>query len=562
MNKKTVISIIIGVILAIFVGTGTGFYLYLRSQEKILPVISHESGIYSDTLYISFEHAKFSRVYYSVNGESQKEYTEPIVLEMWEGVSSYSLQYYCEYWSKKVTEVYNKEFMLSPQGTERFTTDYVVSIKGDSDELFSDEKGLMVRGTQFYDYLEANPDVDLLTALVPANYFSNRQIGVHTVIFDSAGTELINQNCGFKIYGNITRAKNQKSIRLTADKDYDAENKKFKYAFLPQLQGKDGEPIGEYKKLSLHNSGNDNGYGFIRNTLIGRLAGEAGFPDVIQAKSATLFINDKYEGVYWLENTFDQTYFKEKYGDFPGRMAVCEGSLNQMDLKNADNAEEEKAANLYNEFMQWVQNADFSREEDWEKLEKTIDIQNFVRYFAIEYYVDNLDWPTNNVKVYRYIDPNDNYTDGTVFDGRFRYILFDTDYGMGLQFMGFLGYEYWYERLVEFYEGDNALLFKKLVLTERFREMFAEEVNRLMENAFKAENVEKALTELNASRIAELTYMMQETDLLKNSLWESDDNSIENVEYEMDVILDFAKNRPLTVYNELAELEENKGVAE
>lgn len=562
MNKKTVVRIVVGVILAILVGAGIGFYVYLRSQEKILPVISHESGIYSDSLYICFEHAKFSHVYYSVNGEPQKEYTEPIVLEMWEGVSSYSLQYYCEYWSKKVTEVYNKEFMLVPQGVERFTTDYVVSIKGDSEELFSDEKGLMVRGTQFYDYLEANPDVDLITALVPANYFSNRQIGVHTVIFDSTGTELINQDCGFKIYGNFTRAKNQKSIRLTADKDYDAKNKRFQYAFLPQLKGVDGEPIGKYKKLSLHNSGNDNGYGFIRNTLIGRLAGEAGFPDVIQAKSATVFVNEKYEGVYWLENTFDQTYFKEKYGDFSGRMAVCEGSLNEMDLKNADNAEEEKAATLYNEFMQWVQNADFSRDEDWDKLEATIDVQNFAQYFAIEYYVDNLDWPTNNVKVYRYIDPNDNYTDGSVFDGRFRYILFDTDYGMGLQFMGFFGYEYWYERLLEFYEGDNALLFKKLVLTDRFREMFAEEVNKLMENAFKAENVEKALTELNASRIAELTYMMEETNLLKDSIWESDDNSIENVEYEMDVILDFAENRPFTVFNELAALDQNKGVAE
>ena len=78
---------------------------------------------------------------------------------------------------------------------------------------------------------------------------------------------------------------------------------------------KTGAVIDNYQRLSFHNTGDDNGYAFIRTELVGELARQSGFPDVLIAESAVVFVNGKYQGVYWLNNTFDDRYFQEKYGD-------------------------------------------------------------------------------------------------------------------------------------------------------------------------------------------------------------------------------------------------------
>ena len=56
---------------------------------------------------------------------------------------------------------------------------------------------------------------------------------------------------------------------------------------------------------------------------------------------------------------------------------------------------------------------------------------------------------------------------------------------------------------------------------------------------------------LNASRWNELEYMMSQTDILKDSVWETNDNSIENVVEELQVIQRFAENRRARVLTEI-----------
>lgn len=540
----------------------TAILLYKLNENRHMLYISHESGLYGESFELVVKPLAKGTVYYTTDGstpmvssESTQIYESPLVVEATEGATAYSYQFYCVFEDGTQSEVYRRDFVLDERGESRFTTKYIVSVTGDEDALFGYEEGVFVRGRQFDEYMEANPDVDTLNTVIPANYFSDEELAVHAAIFLPDGTQITDQNCGLRIYGNITRAKNQKSFRLIARTQYDTTNE-FYYPFLPNLVSEEGDTaIDAFQRLSFHNAGNDNGYAFIRTELVGELARRAGFLDVLVAESATVFVNGRYQGVYWLNNTFDDRYFNEKYGDYVGEFPVCEGTLSHMSEENASTDGELQCVEEYNAFCQWVETADLGQEDNWQRVQDTIDVENFAQYMAIEYYVGNIDWPHNNVKIYRYLAaPGEDYTEGSVFDGRYRYLLYDTDYGMGLKFQGWFGNGAEDKRLQELCSNNShSVLFQCLLKREEFRTLFINEVLNLMNTSFATSNVEEALAYFNDSRYEELRYMMEETDLLKDSLWESDENSIADVDAEMAEILSFADNRPATVAAELQE---------
>lgn len=561
MKRKKLAASIPMLLLLIAIGLAA-LLLYKLNENKYTLYISHDSGIYSEAIELVVKPLAEGKVYYTTDGStpqaghtSTQVYENPIIIELGENTIACSYQFYCVYKDGEESPVFRRDFILDKQGTSRFTTQYVVSVTGDEEKLFGYEEGIFVRGRQFDEYMEANQEVNILSEVIPANYLSNEELGVHAAIFLADGTQVTDQNCGLKIYGNVTRAKNQKSFRLTARMDYDAVNE-FTYPFLPKLVSDEGQTsIDAFQRLSFHNAGNDNGYAFMRTELVGELARRAGFPDVLAAESAVVYINGRYQGVYWINNTFDDRYFNEKYGDYVGEFSVCEGALSEMWTESVETEAERQCAEEYNAFCKWVETADLTTEASWQRVQSTIDVENFAKYMAIEYYVGNIDWPHNNVKTYRYLcAPGEEYTEGTVFDGRYRYLLYDTDYGMGLQFMGWFGNDA-QDRILQDLCNTNEYtgLFKGLLQREEFRNLFIGEVLSLMNTSFARSNVEAALNELNGSRYEELRYMMEETDLLKDSLWESDDNAIANVENEMAVILNFADYRPATVASEMQE---------
>lgn len=544
---------------------GAVLYAGLIYKERNRVVISHDSGIYEESLLLSVDIFSPGVIYYTVNGEKPDPehagepgqgtlvYEEPLYLELGQDTALYSLQFCCLFEDGTVSDIYKRDYILDDRGSGRFSTKYILSVTGAEDRLLGYEEGIFVRGRQFDEFMEENPDVDILGTTIPANYLSNEEIPVNAAFFSGDGTEILSQNCGIRIYGNISRAKNQKSFRLYARHDYDEVNE-FSYAFLPNLISEErGTVIDAFQRLSFHNSGNDHGYAFLRTELIGELARRSGFQDVLVAESVTVYVNGRYMGVYWLENTYDDRYFKEKYGDYDGEMVVCEGWLGQMKPENIKTEAEEQSALEYNEFCTWAAETDMTDQRSWERVCNTIDVENFARYMAIEYYVNNFDWLDNNVKVYRYLPAEgEAYREGTVFDGRYRYLLFDTDYGMALKFQGWYGVGAEDPRLYELCETSGYTgMFRSLLKRDEFRVLFIQSIVHLMNGAFSPEGVYEVLDEYHRKRDRELEYMMESTELLKNSLWEPDDNNMENVLAELAEIGEFADIRPGFVLEEM-----------
>lgn len=557
MKRKGIFKALPILIILSMVGIGM-CYFYWMSVHGNDVFISHASGIYTESIRLRINTIRPAVIYYTLDGsipeadnENAYVYDKPIEIELQEDTAVYSIQIRGEYDNGTHTPIFMREFVMEKEGAERYQSDYVISVTGSEEELWGYEEGIFVRGRQFDAYMAANPDVNFNTTIIPANYNSDREVEVHVSMFSAKGQEIISKNCGLRIYGNFTRGKNQKSFRLYARTSYDGKNE-FEYCFLPKLISDDTNTIiDEFQRISLHNSGNDNGYGFVRNALIGELARQFGFQDVLVSESAVVYVNGRYQGLYWLQNTYDDKYFKEKYGDYEGEMLVCEGTLSHMNSGREDTDEYINCIEEYNLFCQWIKEADLSLERNWEVVEKTIDVVNFAKYMAIEYYIGNIDWPDNNVKVYQYVS-NEEHENDTVFDGRFRYLLFDTDYGFGLLFQDAYGYDETTYRLEDLcYGRGEQELFGSMMQRTEFKELFINAVLLLSQGAFSADNVEKVLNEFCKETNEELQYMFEETELLNNSLWESDDNSYANVKLEHDEIMTYAENRPDIVRGEM-----------
>ena len=516
------------------------------SPDKVK--VSLDSGFYETNQIITVEAPKGAVIYYTDNCEipdrtSAMEYQGPIFLNV--DTEEQVLVYRFKVWYEDGTEseVITRSYFLGESLSSRYTTN-VLHIVGSPDDLYGYENGIFCKGKLFDEFIAENPDAHL-GAGVDANFMlqgAEAEREVYIEYFSSDGESLFAQNGGVRIHGRVSRLMNQKSFKLYARSEYDVQNK-FRYPLFKDLiSSVDGTVAQEYKRLIVRNSGNDNRYASIRSELGGELAGIAGFPDVIHSEPICVYINGIYQGFYWLENSYDSQYFENRYGKYNGEFVVLEGG--DTEKSQDEDSDTQGYVDEYNQMYQKFSATDLTDDDNYAALCKILDVENYLEYFAIENYILNTDWPDNNIKVYRYVAENDNYTEGTVFDGRYRHLLYDLDFGFGL------GQDATYHSLEMVLE--KSPLFQTLMKREDCREYFISYTCDLINGAMKYENVENVLQEKHASRYEEIFYMLTETDIQQGALW-SDEDCVEyaNVEAGYNKILNFAENRPGAVFEDL-----------
>lgn len=535
-----------------------GMYLTQNTQENTGEQIeiSLDSGFYAEDIEIKVTYPSGVKVYYTdtcvePNAESGKLYDAPIRLLAEAEEQVYVYRFLAVYDDGRESQEWVRTYFVGQNIRDRYNM-MVLNVTGDPDGLFSYENGIFVPGQKWDEFWEANPDAHV-GGDIEAN-FTMRGIEwerpVYAQFFTSDGEEFLAQNCGVRIHGDQTRIKNQKTFRLFARKEYDVENE-FDFAFFGDLQSDETGVLGrEYKRLVVRSSGNDNGYGYIRTELVGKLAADAGFPDTLSAEPICVYVNGIYQGVYWLENYYDSQYFENRYGAYTGEFVVLEGG----DLKKADSddAFTQKYVEDYNRAYARFATMDMTDEANYKELCQYMDVENYLRYFAIEHYVGNDDWPDYNLKVYRYVADDGVYTEDSVFDGRYRFLLFDTDYGFGLLTFNETYGIYAQKPTMDRIMSEETPLFVQLMQREDCREYFVNYTCDLFNGAMAEERVTELVDEMHASRYDELYHMLEETDIMKGSLWESEESlHIDTADRNIQIIKDFARIRPETVIRDI-----------
>lgn len=495
-------------------------YVKNSAASADLPfVISHESGFYRHSLRISITPVRNAIIYYTTDGSepssissSSIRYERPLTLKAALKEKSYPLRFRLYFDDGTSSKVYSYSYILGYFISSRYDA-YVVNILGDPDDLYGDENGIFTNYT--------------LTGEA-----SERP--VHLQMFDSTGNLLAAQNCGIRIFGNFSRGKLQKSFQLFARKSYDNHGKFHLSLFSDTRRETDGTIPDRSNRLVFRNSGNDFGKAFLRDTLFQQLATDYGFLLTTPYVPAAVYINGEYAGFYWVKEPFSAGQMEELQG-------AAEGSFERVTLqefyKTAGEEGEEKNRSIedYQDIYDTYAEADLTDDTVFAELCSRIDLENYLAYYALEIYIANKDWPYNNVRAYRYFAEDGTYTEGTVFDGRYRYLFYDTDYGFGLT-DDVPGYACEEDNIAVLLNNYQSPLFCNLMARQDCREIFTNDICDLMNSSFSYESIEQTLQELALSRDPELGRYIESLS--------ADTITMDTVNAETAAILVFAQNRP------------------
>lgn len=466
---------------------------------------------------------------YTMDGTEPTEtnllYDEPIVLTANDGdfPSAYSIRAKAWYDDGTVSDTYVHTYFLNKNIDTRYTT-LVFSINGDPATLTDGPDGIFYGDNAF----KRGPATER---------------AIHVEALTSDGSLLFEQHAGVRVVGGTSRKHAVKSLKLYARKEYQEDRGTFEFSpFGSTMIGSD-EPITKYDKLVLRNGGDDFQSAFLRDELMQRLAQNANFTAYEAVVPAVAYVNGSYYGFYWLHESYCNKYFQYRNGKSDGEYVVLEGTD---DYKSPGNEPIEKtAAKEYNTMYNQYAYSDLTKDETFAELCKIIDVYNYLDYMSFNIYASNSDWPSGNYRCFRYY-ANDGETYGSgEMDGRWRYLLHDTDVCFGT-----------YRTTpdagaarndLEFTIGSAenecpAPLLASLLKREDCRDYFIDRMLKYMNDLMSYETVCTILDEMLAERDTELAYYFQHLTTLKDTYKIYSTPS--RTETHLNKIRTFAEQRP------------------
>lgn len=415
-------------------------------------------------------------------------------------------------------------YFVTPQGAQRYTLP-VLSLGIQEDYMYDYNTGIYVPGAVFDQWRQENPDATANPSIV-GNYSSSTEYPVSFELFTSDGGRVLAQNLGFRIHGGQSRAVSQKSLRLYANAKYDTTDV-LEYPFFPDLTDKiAGQPITTFHRILLRNSGDDYNKTRMRDAFIQTLLKPMGL-DGLAYQPAVEFINGEYWGLINIRERLDRFYLASHYRIDPNDAALLENdaSLQEGDATDVDD---------FLALRTYIQDHDMADPVHYAYAEARMDMENFILYNVAEIYANNTDWPHNNIQYWRKRTPDTSPTAPPEHDGRWRWILYDLDFGFGL----FPGTEF---NTLEWATKDSpdrgwsTVMLRKLLANPDFRNRFINAASDHLNTTFQPEHV-VALANLLHDRIA--PYLDEHVERWRNTL----DTSITP-------ITDFGSDRSVYVRN-------------
>lgn len=326
----------------------------------------------------------------------------------------------------------------------------VVSLATAPKNFFDYNEGILVEG----------PNAQPSDPHYGANYWMDWEKEVHFELFDVNGNRQINQGAGVKVTGNYSRMWALKSLALYARSQYGKGS--FQYKFF------NDRSYDKFETLLLRNSGNDFGYTMIRDGFVSEISKTLDL-DRLAFQPSIVYLNGEYWGILNMRDKPNEHYFKNNYN-------IEEEELN---LLEGNNSVIHGSASEYQELMNYINNRELSNDEAFAHVEKQIDIDCFIGYQLVQLFINNGDWPGNNIKYWKSNSPN----------SRWRWLLYDTDFGMGLYNVN----KYNENTLVSATATNSSgwsnppwstLLFRKLLTNTGFKHQFINRAADLMNTIF------------------------------------------------------------------------------
>ena len=268
----------------------------------------------------------------------------------------------------------------------------IVSVVTDPKFLYDDSLGVYVRGTN------GRPGNGQSTA---CNWNMDWERPANFSWITTDNEMGINQDVDFQMCGGWSRAFTPHSFKLKGSKEYGG-NKNLDYPFFT------AKPYIRNRTLQIRNGGNDTQCR-IKDAALQTIIQTSGVDiDGQSYQPVHEFINGQYIGVLNVREPNNKHYVYANYGWDDDMIDQFEMSPDSGYVQMCGNDEA---------FNTWYSlSANAADEATYEEINKLVDIDEYVNYMAMEFYLGGTDWPQNNIKGFRQSP-----------EGRFRFVTFDLD---------------------------------------------------------------------------------------------------------------------------------------
>lgn len=375
-----------------------------------------------------------------------------------------------------------------------------------------------------------------------ANYNRDWQRGINFEFFEN-GEQKIGQEAVAGIMGGCSRKDDYKVKSLKISTNKRTGNETFNYKV---YHNESTKKDNIYSSFQLRNGGNGYEELLCRDGFTQSVAKGIGNIDYQAYIPVGYFINGIYKGMMGLRERTNASYVKANYGLDEDKIDIVEFTQKRVEAGCGD-------LNAYNEMYNFVtDSANYKKENFVAQLDNYMDVEEYVNYMIFEQFIVNTDWPGNNQKIWR-----------KHIGGKFRWILYDTDFGLGL-------YDGWERNYTNKSlntitwctgEGNEAnwananpinyafdeeyiwktKFFKCLMKNQGFKDMFVTKAIELLAGPLSGESFDKAL---------EAFIPLVEKEYCANN--KTDRNNYIDLESRLKKMVNFAKDRNSIYKNDLA----------
>ena len=465
------------------------------------PNFSKKSGFYDDEFLLTLSTKEYSEIYYTIDGsnplnsETVQIYKEPIkIYDRSEEPNIYSeigddsdsptfigpltgyskpkylldkamiVRAYCIN-KEGQSKIISHSYFVTTGKLEQYKKTTIVSIVTNPENLFDPNRGIYVVGPKYLEEMKKITSQDELWQKFweineECNYSKRGQEWERessVSIFEN-GKTIVNQNMGLRIKGSSTRSAAGKSFNLYARKKYGKEY--IEYPLFPNNYNIDNEIIDKYKSITLRSVYSDER---IRDEVVSKIIYGSKYDAISDTKKCIVFINGEYWGFYIIIERFNEEYFQSHY-------KIPKNDVSVYREGDAHNMKE------YMNFMETYYKKDLTTKEIFTEIDKYIETNSLIEYFAIGIYIGIWDWPNHNDGIWR--NEGVKMKRNPYTDGRWRYFLYDFDFTMGRTYESYGGVEgYEYNNFKHLSRNSEKIcfpndFFKQFLRNEEFKNRF------------------------------------------------------------------------------------------
>ena len=483
----------------------------------VIPEIksNFSAGFYNSPIEVTLSNDDSSSVmYYTLDGgeptENSNIYTKTIKIDSTSVLRSRSFSQ-----GKMPSPIFTNTYIIS----EHFKLP-VISISTSPENLWDYNSGIYVKG----------PGASNNYPYFGANYWKDWEKPAHIEFFETDESLSFSQDIGLKLWGGYSRVWPQKGFSIFARGRYGKQT--FDHRIFPDRE------FHDYSSFILRNSGSEWALTMIRDAMMQRLIYDHTEVDISAWRPSIVFINGEYWGILNIREKQNEEYLAAHHGVNPDNVDMLEGSGASVIEGDSEH---------YDEMLSFLKNNSLRDSSVYLELKTKMDVDNFIDYQISEIYFANTDWPGGNIKYWR----------PRTEDGRWKWILYDTDFGFGYFYNAQA-----YDNTLEMATATNGpswpnppsstYLFRKLLGNDSFKEEFNRRFADHLNITFEPDRVKFFIREMREKIRPD---MPRNIERWKDEPADFDRTfgSIEQWLSNYEVLLDFAEDRPSYVRSHLSE---------